>query len=246
MKKPYRDSWTRGEREFEKFCRQNGIKLSHIQRDETKTPDYEMITGDQIIIAEVKDIERNPAERKSDEENDKEWGVGKVRDRGSDTGGKVGDRVRNKIKKASRQIAGRTSGEYPGLLVLYEYDEHGFRPSHIDSFHIRAAMYGFDNVEIAVPNDPSNSPYATGIESGGSQRMTGRQNTSISAVAVLYDGRLLVYHNDFARVPLDPKTLQGDRIRHFRYNSENVDWDPDPPESGTASSPPSVHLFTFP
>ena len=149
--KPYEDSLTRGEREFERFCRQNRIRLSSIQRDDARTPDYEMISYNQIIVAEVKDIERNPAERKSDEDNDRKWGVGRVRDRGSDTGGKVGDRVRNKIRKASRQIARHASGKPPGLLVLYEFDEHGFPPSHIDPFHIRAAMYGFDTVEIAVP-----------------------------------------------------------------------------------------------
>lgn len=224
---------TKGQQEFEKYCRENNITLFDVPRhDGKKTPDYKMVIGNETIIVEVKDIERNPTERKSDEENDKKYGVGRFRSRGSDTGGMAGDRVRNKIKKASSQIADHTGVRYSGLLVLYEHD---FAPNHTHPMFVRYAMYGSDEVCAEVG---SNQVMDWG--SGGGQRMTSEQGTSISAVAVLWpepspDNRTLcIYHNEYARVPIDPAVFDGYRVRQFEHVRDKLNWrevgGPGPPD----------------
>jgi len=229
---------TKGQQEFEKYCRGNSIMLSDVPRhDGRKTPDYKMVVGSKTIIVEVKDIERNPAERKSDEENDKKYGVGRFRSRGSDTGGKVGERVRNKIKKASSQIADQTRDRYSGLLVLYEHD---FPPTHTDPTFVRYAMYGDDQVA-------SNRP--TNWGSGGGQRMTRKQGTSISAVAVLWPRpspekrTLYIYHNEYARVPIDPAVFDGYRVRQFEHVRDKLNWRE---VGGPAPPDPEFVVASFP
>ena len=195
---------------FENLCAQIGISLSRIPEGNSKTPDYELTINQQLIVTEVKEIVRNREEQDSDQ-------VLRQRGYGNVLSTTPGDRVRKKISKSSRQIKARTQGKYPSLLVLCD---RGLLAGHLDPYNIRVAMYGLEQIHIAVPRDSSVSPYATGISYGPKRKMTDRHNTSISAIGVLFASgpneiMLHVYHNVFATVPLDPQLLAKHGIRQF-------------------------------
>jgi hypothetical protein len=193
---------TQSEELFDQFCGENGIECHKIEEGDEKSPDYELKFGNLTVIAEVKEFARNDEEEVSDRLLE-ERGYGGV------LSYTPGDRVRKKINSASPQIRKRTKGVYPGILVLFD---RGMGAGHIDPYNIRVAMCGLEQVHIAVPQDPSESPYATGMSYGPKRKMTESANTSISAIAALYatgpdELKLSLYHNKYASVPLDPDAL---------------------------------------
>ncbi len=200
---------------FEKLCADLGISLTRIPEGKIKTPDYEITIDQQLIITEVKEMAHNKEEKESDRVLE-ERGYGNVL---STT---PGDRVRKKIEKSSRQIKARTNGKYPSLLVLFDY---GSVAGHLDPYCIRVAMYGLEQIHIALPKDLSISPYATGMSYGPKRKMTEECNTSISAIGVLFatgpnEILLHVYHNKFAAVPLDSRLLARYGITQFKLGND--------------------------
>ncbi len=103
------------------------------------------------------------------------------------------------------------------MLVVFD---RGGVAGHIGPYHIRVAMYGLEQIYIAVPPIGQGSPYATGIGHGPKRKMTADCNTSISAIGALFmtgpdDSNLRVYHNCFAHVPLDPALLKQHGVAQF-------------------------------
>jgi hypothetical protein len=215
---------TISEEVFEEYCAGRGIPCNRIPETSTKTPDYELVLGTQRVIVEVKEIARNPEERESDR-------LLAERGRGNVTGGTPGDRVRSKIAACSKQIKARTNGILPSMLVVFN---DGRVLGHVEPYHIRVAMYGLEQVYLSVPPIGSNaSPSVTGMGYGPRRKMTPEDNTSISAVAALvmssrHEIHLLVYHNRFAAVPLDPALLGAYGVRQFVLDQERsgvaADW----------------------
>lgn len=208
-------SKTASEIHFENLCHDLCIPLKRIAETSGKTPDYECIIDEQLIIVEVKEITRNKEEEESHR-------VFQERGYGNALSTIPGDGVRKKISESSPQIKARSKSKYPSLLVLFE---NGSNVGHLDPYSIRVAMYGLEQVHIAVPIDTSVSPYATGISYGPKRKMTGEHNTSISAIGVLFVTEtntimLHVYHNRFAVVPLELRLLAKHRIRHFKIEDE--------------------------
>ena len=207
---------TRSETFFEEYCARSKIAFARIPEDNGKTPDYELIIDGQQIIVEVKELVPNKEEQESDRILHEQRGYGNAL---STT---PGDRVRKKISYSSAQIKARMQGVYPSVLVLFD---RGRLAGHLDSYDIRVAMYGLEQVHIAVPRDPSVSPYATGMSYGPKRKMTVEDNTSISAIGVLFTPEadkiaLHVYHNRFAAVPLDPRLLGQYGICQFKLEQE--------------------------
>ena len=102
---------------FEKFCSDSEIKCVFIQTGETKTPDYELTIDGQQIIVEIKETNRNKDEQEYDR---------LIKEQGFAVGTNTpGDRVREKIRKASPQIKKLTTGIKPSILVLFD---RGFIP----------------------------------------------------------------------------------------------------------------------
>jgi hypothetical protein len=196
---------------FQEFCDRNRFSLLPVPVTTTRTPDYTLTAGGQLIVVEVKEIDRTPEELAS-ERKCRETGVG---DAISVTPGKT---VRKKIADCYEQIKTRTQDTYPGLLVLWE---GGLCfGDHTEPYHIRVAMAGFDQVVIRLPHISSgeSSSYA-GMKHGGSRKLTETSNRSISAVAVLCvpapdQMRLTVYHNRHAAIPLNPMLLTSADVVH--------------------------------
>jgi hypothetical protein len=51
---------------FERYCANAKLVCRRIPEESGKTPDYELVIGTQVIVAEVKEIEQNPKELESD------------------------------------------------------------------------------------------------------------------------------------------------------------------------------------
>lgn len=190
---------TKSEVIFEGLCDSLGIKWKRVTEGPEQTPDYDIFLPRRKVVVEVKEIVPNKEELAAEQEL-KNTGFASS----STTPGK---RVRDKISEANRQIKKRANGKFPGLLVLYD---RGFVARHLDPYCIRVAMCGFETIQIAVPNDPRIRPYAVEKKHGGRRKMTPNDNTSISAIAVVFhtgphDTHISIYHNDYAKVPLDPK-----------------------------------------
>lgn len=214
---------TISETAFETFCERTGLSLARVPEGKHKTPDYLLTVSGVIIVTEVKETERNKEEQESDRVL-AATGVGLV------TGGTPGARVRSMIADASPQIKARAAGACPSLLVLFD---RGTVAGHLGPYHIRVAMYGLEQLHIAVPHQPSERPYAVGWGYGPKRKMTPSSNTSISALGVLFMSgpdsiHLHVYHNDHAAVPLDPGLLAPYGIPQYRLGEaepgRNANW----------------------
>ena len=200
---------------FEKFCCEAGIDFQKIEEGDEKSPDYELKFGDITVIAEVKEFDRNDAEKASDK-------LLEERGYGDALSNVPGDRVRKKINDASPQLKKRTNGKYSGILVLFD---RGMVAGHIDPYNIRVAMSGLEQVHIAVPRNPSEEPYTTGMSYGPKRKMTETDNTSISAIAALYatepnDLKLSLYHNKHAAIPIDSKEVGKYKIDQYILEEE--------------------------
>lgn len=213
---------TLSECEFEEFCRLRGLPLTRIPEADTRTPDYEIVIGTDRIVVEVKETSRNKEERESDR-------LLEQRGYGLATGETPGDRVRKMITSASAQLKARSRGVLPTLLVVFD---RGRAVGHVEAYHIRVAMYGLEQIHIAIPPLGSGPPYATGASHGPKRKMTPSANTSISAIAALVmsgpaQHHLLVYQNRFARVPLSPGLLSAVGVTHYKLGVGNglaSDW----------------------
>jgi hypothetical protein len=98
----------------------------------------------------------------------------------------------------------RTNGFLPAMLVLFD---RGSCCGHIDPYEIKAAMFGLEQVHLALPSDPDKKPYLTGASHGPGRKMTSTSNTSISAIGALWMSdaehvHLDVYHNRYAAIPI--------------------------------------------
>lgn len=210
---------TQSEKWFEQFCGERGIPLVRIEETESRTPDYEINLDDAKIVVEVKEIQPIDDEKASIEKM-RRTGVGNA------TGGTPGERVRSKIESAVGQIKARTNGTLPSLLIISDIRYGcGQVSGHVDSYNIRVAMDGLDQIVIAVPQDREISPYATGTKSGPRKKMTESHNTSISAIGVMYTPPgepigLLVYHNRFAANPINPDSLGPHVTRQYRLSGD--------------------------
>ena len=188
---------------FECFCKSMGLSFERIPEEKkARTPDYLLKVGTIEIVVEVKEYGLNREEEES-YRCLKETGFAMTE------GGEVGKKVRKKIGKSGGQIRARTEGKRPGMLVLLDPTGMGnFMPEDI-----KAAMHGAFTVRVTIPRryDPSR-PRSARLTHGGGRRMTESDNTSISAVALLWvngpaDVHLYVYHNVHAVVPIEPGIL---------------------------------------
>jgi hypothetical protein len=209
---------------FERFCDEHGIPCARVPETTAKTPDYEILSKTTPVVVEVKDIEPNAEEIESERLlNERGWG--------NATGGTPGGRVRAKIDAASPQIKARAQGRLPSILVVCD---EGREIGHVEPYHIRVAMYGLEQIYVAVPPPGQGSPYATGMGYGPKRKMTPGHNTSISAIAAMFMPRcdvisLFVFHNKYAKVPLNPALLARHGVRQFTLGEavpgKTADWE---------------------
>lgn len=190
---------------FEKFCKDNSIPYSRIERERHRTPDYDVYFGDHHIIAEVKQTDQNEKDKALREQ---------VRSRGTASGWEEsGRRVRIKISSAKEQLK---CNKCPAILVLYDNVPIG----SVDADDIKTAMYGHETIGLSVFENPEGlSVEIEDVGFGSKRKFTQIHNTTFSAIALLFrfgdSLRLSIFHNIHAKHPIDPSWLRCDRVGHF-------------------------------
>jgi hypothetical protein len=206
---------TTSETFFEQFCTDHGVRWEPIPTKASsgeKTPDYAIFPKETKVIAEVKEIQENADERQAREQI-KEIGWSAF---GS---GKVGDRARDIIGTAAKQLKRMAKGKCPAMIVIYN-------PSflllhHTESHAIKAAMYGFDQIILGLaPIQMRKKPRLIDRTSGPGRKMGAQFNTTISAVAVIDKVGLTIYHNLFAAIPLQFELFSGIAVRQVRLGEK--------------------------
>jgi hypothetical protein len=196
-----------GEKLFEQACAATGIRCRRLRVAKVagfQRPDYKVALSDCGAIVEVKQIDRNPEERRQAEE----IAAGRpVAWRST-----PGARLRRLIRSGSAQLQRVSRRGIPTAVAIFDGT---FSLSYTDPCNVKAAMYGPDAIVLALPERLA--PYRIGMKSGGNEVLTEKQNTSVSAVIIIRavppsEGSvpiLFVYHNHFARVPFDYDRLRG-------------------------------------
>lgn len=190
---------------FEQFCKDNSIPYSRIEHEQHRTADYDVYFGEHHVIAEIKQIDPNEKDEELREQ---------LRSRGTASGCEgSGRRVRIKIDSAKKQLK---LSQCSAILVLYDNVSIG----SIDADDIKTAMYGHETIRLAVlENAEDMSVEIENVGFGSRRKFTPRHNTTFSAIALLYKFggslRLSVFHNIYAKHPIDPSWLRRDMVRHF-------------------------------
>lgn len=203
---------TRAEIVFEHFCKKNSIRCEPIPTDAKRAPDYYIWLGDQKIVAEIKQID--PGEEDLAECRDIKDGKFRV---GSTI---PGERIRQKINKASKQIIAGTKKQFPSILIIYN-NLPFFSWCYTEPYDFLVAMYGLESIVLSKPKDYSKKPEIIDARFGPRRKLTKNQNTSFSALALLSEDEagnplLKVYHNIYADIPINPGLLK--RINAEQYS----------------------------
>lgn len=197
---------------FEQFCTQHGVRWEQIATEAAagaKTPDYAIFPKDTKVITEIKEIQENATERQQRERlAEVGWSIHGER------GVKVGDRARDIITTAAKQLRKMAKGKHPALIVIYN---PSFLLSHHTEPHaIKAAMYRFDQIVLGLaPIHMRKKPRLIDRQSGPGRKMGTQFNTTISAVAVIDGEGLTIYHNVFAAIPLPVELFSGIATQQF-------------------------------
>jgi len=197
---------------FEQFCTQHSVRWEQIATEASagfKTPDYAIFPKGTKVITEIKEIQENATERQHREKlAEVGWSVF------GEQNIKLGDRARDIIATAAKQLRRLAKGKSPALIVIYN---PSFLLSHHTEPHaIKAAMYGFDQIVLGLaPIYMRRKPRLVDRKSGPGRKMGVQFNTTISAVAVIDSTGLTIYHNVFAAIPLPAKLFCGIATRQF-------------------------------
>ena len=201
---------TRSEILFERFCGESRIRFTPIPPESEarrRTPDYEFHLQEPPILVEVKQIDPNPDDKALLRQL-QETEMYEFQDA-------LGKRLRGKISKASSQLKARVRTDQPALLIVYNNVDviRGFTTPR----QMMSAMYGQHEVVLTRSHGgPLAQLLSFSPRLGGNRRLTLEHNTTISAVAVLFEGPegpyLIVYHNRFAANPIPPEVLRRPRI----------------------------------
>ncbi len=117
---------TTSESFFEQFCTQHGVRWEPVATEGAagvKTPDYAIFPKDTKVVTEIKEIQENATERQQRKQL-AEVGWSMFGERSV----KVGDRGRDIITTAAKQLRRLAKGKSPALIVIYN-------PSFLLSHH---------------------------------------------------------------------------------------------------------------
>ncbi|MBL7187978.1 MAG: hypothetical protein ISS70_16770 [Phycisphaerae bacterium] len=206
---------------FESYCQKHAICHSRIPTESDKrTPDYEIILKENLVISEVKQFDPTQEEVHLQKQLE-EHGSTEV------FGGKPGQRASQKIIDGTKQLRLLAKDKYPTLLILY--NNVPITNRHVDPYAIKTAMYGLEEVVFAVPEETSVAPWVSDRRFGGRRRVTPSHNTTLSAVAVLYVNHnvgtpyLHIFHNIYAALPVNPEWLRNPETQHFKLEAKERD-----------------------
>lgn len=199
---------TASERAFEHWCQTQGIdyrRLREARAQGHKRPDYAIRAASHWSFVEIKELAETP----DDVAMLHEVQSGTPPLRWIDPGA----RLRQSIKDSAAQLRKFSRRGFPTVVCFYD-TTIGF---YLERVHVAQAMFGQEPLHFEVSSDPAHDPRFLGLRHGKKATLTGRNNTSISAVAVLRQpsGSGLavdLHHNPHARVPI-PNGLSAPHVR---------------------------------
>jgi hypothetical protein len=181
---------TKSEALFLQYCNLRGYVANCLSApaEGGRFPDYEVFIDQNRIVAEIKELRANPA--------DKEIAEAIQQRRIQAFGGEIGRRVRTHIEDAEHQLRRYENQAVPCLVVLYDnIIVNGSRPNRPELFpvdlanplypgHIDVGMYGHQVVNIRI--HPTGQTESLGDVRGGKRTLRPGHQTNISAVATLH------------------------------------------------------------
>lgn len=223
---------TKSEELFEALCATSAIRAERVHIDRQKAPDYMLWCGSASIVIKVKQFDPSSAQQRTAHKP-----LDSLFEGDAFYDSVPGERVRSQIDGAIPQFK-RLSGEVrPTLLVLY--DNVRLWPEICDSYAISVAMYGIETVLVTPEVATEGGTTLVAQWPVASRKATSRASTTLSGIALLSDEdgqvTMQVFHNFFARNPIDPGLLRNPAITHYRLN-ENPDevfseWTPFDPQT---------------
>ena len=201
---------------FERFCTERDIVCSRIPTGSARTPDYEIRLGIKPVAVEVKQLEANEEDRAFAEKVHRRGRAAWWVDRG---------RAKQSILDAIKQLRAYAKDRMPAIVGLY--DTIGTSTGYLDSGSIAYCLYGPEQWRFAVGHGPGSHAYL-GSKFGGGRVATDQHNTTLSAVAVLREPilkeriELFVYHNTYAALPLLPRDLRAEGVKHFMFRAPDA------------------------
>jgi hypothetical protein len=192
---------------FEQFCSRHGIPCKPIPTGLVRTPDFAIRLSGVRVVCEVKQIDPNA------EDLAELQAVGSA----ETTGRVVPNRLRGKLKNVSGQLKVKCLSGHPTMLVVYDNTPFKMYSVHLD---VVVAMFGAHSVTVTAPKQGGAEPIVSEPFFGGTRGLTPRQNTSVSALAILDSGplsqlKLRVYHNPYAAVILPPELLEALPVEQY-------------------------------
>ena len=222
---------------FFRFGKSQGWRVERIDEHSVaqgnRVPDFLVRLGNGAdVVVEVKQFDPNPEEREA------------AQGRGSGVlGGRPGQRLRQVITKANNQLKALGRSD-PGIVVVYNRTPCSL---HDDPYAVCTAMRGLDVVRVPVGSSagPGSLVGFGPYQQGPDAKLNPERNRSVSCIAVLrelFNGvpvpfglggpdpehDSVVYHNPFAKHPLDPSSLVGSRVTHYRMKEDQSSWESHP------------------
>jgi hypothetical protein len=192
---------------FEQFCSRHDIPCKPIPTGVGRTPDFAIRLHRVRVVCEIKQIDPNTED------------LAELQAVHSDevTGRLVPNRLRGKLKNVSGQLKTACLSRHPTMLVLYDNTPFKMYSDHLD---VVQAMFGAHSVTITIPKEGGAEAIVSEPFFGGNRGLTPRQNTSVSALAILDSGslselKLRVYHNPYASVVLPPELLEALPVEQY-------------------------------
>lgn len=210
---------TTSELAFEDWCQAHGLEHRRIREARApghKRPDYAIRVLNHWCFVEIKEL----AQTADDAEMLRALQSSKPAFRWISPGA----RLRQSIKDSASQLRKFSYRGFPTVVCFFGTTV-GF---NLERVHIAQAMFGQETLHFEVSSDPAHAPRFLRMRHGKRATLTTRNNTSISAVAVLRQptGSGLavdLHHNPHARVPI-PHGLSAPLVR--KQYAEGLD-DPD-------------------
>jgi hypothetical protein len=212
-----------GEVMFERLCAALSLASSKIPEAASKNesrPDFKVLgTDGSSFLAEVKLI--SPSRSEAHDISRFERGEIVL------MGGTPGDRLRDLIGKANRQLRALSARGLPGVLVVF--NPRLLLRWHTDPYSMLTTMRGLDVVDVKVPVDPRTAPALGPLRSGPKKQMTATSNTSTAAVICPHEEErdrwiVNVYHNRHAKRTFPVEALTHHSVQHWRLSDDERDW----------------------
>jgi|SRR5215510_6372784 len=115
---------TKSETAFERFLSTNGIAFRRVPPGKQKTPDYEVMIGNNELIFEIKELADDLGFQQEPVHS-----------------GTVGEQVRKRIKHASKQIQLASDSGKPTILLIFN-NRDPLQLFGTENFDFEHAMYG--------------------------------------------------------------------------------------------------------